>query len=76
MHWIYFALYFIAETARCSPSYRSVAYFVNWYVLENERTLTNALRSLNANFTPQDLPVSSLTHVLYAFADVRETGEV
>ncbi|KAK4217644.1 endochitinase 1 [Rhypophila decipiens] len=52
-------------TAEGAPpsSYRNALYFTNWGIY-------------GANFQPQQLPASQISHVLYAFADIAYDGEV
>lgn len=69
------------EARDATTGYRSVAYFVNWVRLPTFITWTACSPLWQSiygrNFNPQDLPADKLTHVLYAFANVRsDTGEV
>jgi len=62
-----------------SIGYRNVAYFVNWYISStiSLTLLTYTTRGIYArNYQPSAIPVDQLTHIFYAFANVRDTGEV
>ena len=45
------------------PQYRSVGYFVNWAIYQR-------------NFTPKNVVANQFSHLLYAFGDVHNDGEV
>jgi len=77
-------VFFLAafQRALCvnNHTYRSVAYYVNWYALaHNCKVWANSTnRDIYArNFVLQDLLANNLTHVLYAFANILpDTREV
>lgn len=67
-----------------ATGYRSVAYFVNWVSCQCIQPYICLLTCFiyyqaiyGRRYNPQDLPAERLTHILYAFANVRpDTGEV
>lgn len=82
MFWRLLVLLFLVNGSYSrTGGYRTVGYYVNWYIYTiisyKSIPLTEKRAIYGRNFTPQELPVESLTHVLYAFANVNpETGEV
>ncbi|KAI8647976.1 Chitinase [Fusarium keratoplasticum] len=51
------------EPLKRGTSYVNMVYFVNWGIYQRD-------------YHPQDLPVSRLTHILYAFMNIQEDGTV
>ncbi|OIW35291.1 ThEn42 [Coniochaeta ligniaria NRRL 30616] len=52
-----------ASAATNVTGYRNILYFTNWGIY-------------GANYQPQQLPASQVSHILYAFADIQSDGTV
>jgi chitinase len=68
------------------PERKNIVYFPNWYVRRfsqdpepqrKKNPCWSARRSIyDRNYQPADLPVSKITHVMYAFANLQPNGQV
>lgn len=72
-----------APAATMPNGTKTVAYFVNWvfpfsqvvfFTSSHTDSVTQAI--YGRQYNPQDLPAEKLTHVLYAFANIKPDGEV
>lgn len=65
---------------RTGSGYKSVAYFVNWvsgFIKQYGQCLLYTVQAIyGRDFQPRDVTINQLTHVLYAFANIRASGEV
>ena len=53
----------VGATGSRAASYRVIGYFAQWGIYERD-------------YEPADIPAAKLTHINYAFAEVRDTGEI
>lgn len=73
----------MSDTSTPASTYRNALYFTNWYrrspggpLPAGVSQLTWARGIYGADFQPQQIPASNVSHVLYAFADIASDGHL